>query len=419
MQNIALNSNLNFFYYIVLFAIYCFIGWAVEVVYRSVSQRKFVNAGFLFGPFILIYGFGAFLVIVLQYIFQGWHIVPRFIVFGLAITAMEYLVGLLSEKIFKLTLWDYSESRFNLHGYVCLQFSVIWTLLALVFVTLIHPIVLQWVAGLNEVLVKTAAIAFLVYFWIDYTFSVMSLAAFRRGVAYLYDQYFNLSNAEIESNLKSFQRLRDAFPDLNNYIYENINRKIRSRLNSLLKPIQEKIFLEMADRKPFEEEYYEIVQDILQHEEFQKLKDFFHHNSSIYAHVNDVAYFSYRISKYFKLDYRSAARGALLHDFFLYDWRNHDAPDLPRKKFHGLAHPAIAVVNAKKHFSINEIEEDIIKRHMWPLTLVPPKYKESYIVSFADKYLSSKEFINEYKKRLNERQERKTENKKNKIKIEK
>lgn len=418
MQNIALNSNLNFFYYIVLFAIYCFIGWAVEVIYRSVSQRKFVNAGFLFGPFILIYGFGAFLVLVLQHIFQDWPIAARFIVFGLAVTAMEYLVGLLSEKIFKLTLWDYSENRFNLHGYVCLRFSIIWTLLAVGFVTLVHPIVLQWVAGFNEVLVRIAAIVFLVYFWIDYTFSVMSLAAFRRGVAYIYDQYFNLSNAEIESNLKSFQRLRDAFPDLNNYINENINRKIRSRLNSLLKPIQEKIFLEMACRKPFEKEYYEIVQDILQHEEFLKLKDFFHHNSSIYAHVHDVAYFSYRVSKYFKLDYRSAARGALLHDFFLYDWRNHDVPDLPREKFHGLAHPAIAVANAKKYFTLNEIEEDIIKRHMWPLTLVPPKYKESYIVSFADKYLSSREFINEYKKRLNERQERKTENKKNKIKIE-
>ncbi|MRR15417.1 MAG: hypothetical protein EG826_03050 [Deltaproteobacteria bacterium] len=418
MQNIALTSNLNFFYYIVLFAIYCFIGWAVEVIYRSVSQRKFVNAGFLFGPFILIYGFGAFLVIVLQHLFQDWPIAARFIAFGLAVTAMEYLVGLLSEKIFKLTLWDYSGNRFNLHGYVCLQFSIIWTLLAVGFVTWIHPIVLQWVAGFNEVFVRIAAIVFLVYCWIDYTFSVMSLAAFRRGVAYIYDQYFNLSNAEIENNLKSFQRLRDAFPDLNNYINENINRKIRSRINSLLKPIQEKIFLEMADRKPFEKEYYEIVQDILQHEEFLKLKDFFHHNSSIYAHVNDVAYFSYRISKYFKLDYRSTARGALLHDFFLYDWRNHDVPDLPREKFHGLAHPAIAVANAKKYFSVNEIEEDIIKRHMWPLTLVPPKYKESYIVSFADKYLSSREFINEYKKRLNERQEKKTENKKNKIKIE-
>jgi uncharacterized protein len=63
----------------------------------------------------------------------------------------------------------------------------------------------------------------------------------------------------------------------------------------------------------------------------------------------------------------------------------------------------IAVANAKKYFSINEIEEDIIKKHMWPLTLIPPKYKESFIVSFADKYLSSKEFINEFKKKRNQR----------------
>jgi uncharacterized protein len=163
----------------------------------------------------------------------------------------------------------------------------------------------------------------------------------------------------------------------------------------------------MNGRRPFEDEYYEAIRDIYEHEEFLKLKEYFHHNSSIYEHVQDVAYLSYRICKFLKLDYRSAARGALLHDFFLYDWRNHDVPDLPRKKFHGLEHPAIAVANAKKHFSINEIEEDIIKKHMWPLTLMPPKYKESFIVSFADKYLSSKEFIIEFKKRRNQRLENK------------
>jgi uncharacterized protein len=163
----------------------------------------------------------------------------------------------------------------------------------------------------------------------------------------------------------------------------------------------------MQGRNPFEHEYYDTIQDICEHEEFLKLKNIFHHNSSIYHHVHDVAYLSYRICKYLKLDYRSAARGALLHDFFFYDWRNHDVPDLPREKFHGLAHPAIALDNAKKHFSLNEVEEDIIKKHMWPLTLVPPKYKESLIVSFADKYLSSKEFISEFKKRRNQRQEHK------------
>jgi uncharacterized membrane protein len=97
------------------------------------------------------------------------------------ITVLEYAVGYLSEKIFKLKLWDYSEKRFNLHGYVCLRFSLIWTLLATGFVLFVHPEALRRVALLPEGLVQIAAIAFMVYFWIDYTFSVISLAAFRKA----------------------------------------------------------------------------------------------------------------------------------------------------------------------------------------------------------------------------------------------
>jgi len=413
-----LDQQLNFFYYMILFAAYCFAGWVVEVIYRSLTRRKFVNAGFLFGPFLPIYGIGAFLVIVLEHVLRDWPVALRLAAFGLVITLLEYMAGYLSEKIFKLTLWDYSEYRFNLHGRVCLRFSILWTLLAMGFVMVVHPEALRRVAMLPAGLVQIAAILFLLYFWIDYTFSVISLAAFRKGVAYLYEEYFNLSSLEIEDILKSFQRLREAFPDLNKYVNQNINRRIRIKVGSFLKPVSEIIFQELDGRKPFEAEYYETVRDILEHEEFRKLKDYFHHNSSIYHHVHDVAYLSYRISKFLRLDYRSAARGALLHDFFLYDWRNHDVPDLPREKFHGLEHPKIAVANAKKYFSLNDIEEDIIRKHMWPLTLVPPKYKESYIVSFADKYLSSKEFIDEYKKRINWYQAKKARRRKEADRVE-
>lgn len=403
MQDIVTDGSVSMLYYIALFAIYCFLGWTLEVIYRSASQRKFVNAGFLFGPFIPIYGLGAFLTLTLQELLKSQPVFLQFVVFGLAITMLEYLVSFFAEKIFKLQLWNYSENRFNLHGRVCLHFSLFWTALAFSFVIFIHPLIFKELSLFNDAAVRIAAVVFMIYFWIDFTFSVMSLAAFRRGVAYLYDEYFNLSNLEIEDILKSFQRLREAFPDLNKYIYQNINRRIKTRIDNFLKPVQERIILELDGRKPFEQEYYETVGDILNHEEFLKLKDYFHHNSSIYNHVHDVAYLSYRISKYLKLDYRSTARGALLHDFFLYDWRHHDVPDLPREKFHGIEHPKIAVANAKKHFSINEIEEDIIKKHMWPLTIIPPKYKEAYVVSFADKYLSSKEFVNEYKKRITQR----------------
>jgi HD superfamily phosphodiesterase len=270
---------------------------------------------------------------------------------------------------------------------------------------------------LDALYIKVAAVIFLIYCLIDFAFSVIYITEFQKKIAYLYTEYFNLSNVEIERILNSFQRLRNAFPDLNRYINKNINNKIKNRINTFLKSIQNKIIIEMNGRKPFEDEYYEIIQDIDGHEEFVKLKDYFHHNSSIYAHVQDVAYLSYRICKFLKLDYRSAARGALLHDYFLYDWRNHDVPDLPREKFHGLEHPMIALANAKKHFFLNEIEEDIIKKHMWPLTLFVPKYKESFIVSFADKYLSSKEFIGEYKKRKSHRKAQKAHRRLNKSSI--
>ena len=400
------NISMSIFYYVALFAVYSFIGWIIEVIYRSITQRKFVNAGFLFGPFIPIYGFGALFLILLQHFFQSWHVLPRLFIFGLALTVLEYLVGYFAEKIFGLNLWDYSEYKFNLHGRVCLLFSVVWAALGFIFITFIHPVVLQNVPFLTGAYLQTAAIVLIIYYAVDSAYSVASLTEFRKKIAYLYTEYLNLNNVEIEKILDSFQRLRYAFPDLNRYINSKISNNIKSKINTFLKSIQDKIILEIKGRRPFEDEYYEAIKDIYEHEEFLKLKEFFHHNSSIYEHVQDVAYLSYRISKYLKLDYRSAARGALLHDFFLYDWRNHDVPDLPRKKFHGIEHPMIAVDNARKHFSINEIEEDIIKKHMWPLTLVPPKYKESFIVSFADKYLSSKEFIVEFKKRRNSRLEK-------------
>jgi uncharacterized membrane protein/HD superfamily phosphodiesterase len=403
MEYIILDSSISVFHYVILFALYSFMGWVIEVIYRSATQRRFVNAGFLFGPFIPIYGFGAAAAIILEYFFSGWHLIFRFIILAIVLTTLEYLVSFFAEKIFKLTLWDYSGNKLNLHGRVCLHFSIAWTVLALIFVMFIHPAALNRVSLLDDAYIKTTAVLLLIYFFIDYSFSMVSLTAFRRRIAYLYTEYLNLNNLEIEKILNSFQRLRNAFPALNKYIDNNINSNIKNRISGFLKPIQNKIIKEMQGRKTFEPEYYEIIREIGEHEEFLKLKEFFHHNSSIYVHVQDVAYLSYRLCKFLKLDHHSAARGALLHDFFLYDWRNHDEPDLHRNKYHGIEHPAIALTNARKHFSINEIEEDIIRKHMWPLTLVPPKYKESFIVSFADKYLSSKEFISEYKKRINRR----------------
>jgi len=104
MKYIVFNSSISVFHYIVLFALYSFLGWVIEVIYRSITQRQFVNAGFC-SDLYSIYGLGAAAAIILEYILSGWHLIPRFIILGAVLTAMEYFVGFFAEKIFKLTLW--------------------------------------------------------------------------------------------------------------------------------------------------------------------------------------------------------------------------------------------------------------------------------------------------------------------------
>ena len=109
-----------------------------------------------------------------------------------------------------------------------------------------------------------------------------------------------------------------------------------------------------------------------------------HGSTSILEHCRRVALISLRFSRrlHLKVDERSLVRGALLHDYFLYDWH---FPDVcPR--WHGFVHPKIALENARRDIpDLNKTEEDIIHRHMFPLTPCPPRTREGIIVSLADK----------------------------------
>lgn len=138
-------------------------------------------------------------------------------------------------------------------------------------------------------------------------------------------------------------------------------------------------------------EFRDIIQEITRNREFRKTKKIRHHHDSVFHHSLKVAYLSYRLAKKLKLDHHSAARAGLLHDFFLYDWR---APKKNRFfEKHGFTHAREAHMNATKHFKLNQKEEDAILKHMFPLTLSPPKNTISWIVTFADKYISIVEYV--------------------------
>jgi uncharacterized protein len=134
--------------------------------------------------------------------------------------------------------------------------------------------------------------------------------------------------------------------------------------------------------------YRSCVKDMIEHEKVKSMEGFIaHHDVDTLAHSLFVSYWSFIICKKMKMDYRSVARGALLHDFYLYDWH---IPDV-REGLHGFTHPASSLTNAKKYFKISNMEHDIIIKHMWPLTILPPKYKETYVVILVDKICATLE----------------------------
>ncbi|MCL2036670.1 MAG: HD domain-containing protein [Oscillospiraceae bacterium] len=132
--------------------------------------------------------------------------------------------------------------------------------------------------------------------------------------------------------------------------------------------------------------YKEDIDEILDSPEMQKSKNFVQHGKvSVFSHSVAVADYSCRFARKLRLkvDFTSLIRGALLHDFFLYDW--HDDWD----KLHGFKHPRIALENADKRFKLNKKERNIIRKHMWPMTFINiPTCREAWLVCLVDKYCS-------------------------------
>ena len=148
------------------------------------------------------------------------------------------------------------------------------------------------------------------------------------------------------------------------------------------------------DNKEFEI----IIEDIIGNQTVQEMKKYRqHYDTSCFDHCKDVAFVSYKICRKLGLDYKAAARAGMLHDLFLYDWRIRDDS---RKGFHAFTHPKTALENAMKLFELSEKEQDIILKHMWPVTLKLPKYSESYIITLVDKYSAVRESFRHYSKIL-------------------
>lgn len=315
---------------ILYFFIYSFLGWFLETTYATVLKRKVVNRGFLKGCFCPIYGFGA-LISFLSFKIAEIAIIDKYysVILGVLFSAvfatlLEYVSSIILIKVFKRRYWDYSKKFANINGHICLKFSLLWGGISLFIVKSVHPYIVVALSGLSEATKSMFSFVLLFCFITDLILT----------------SYFIFK--------KTYEKNMDS--------YKN--------------------------------EYQKCVKDLISCKTVNSMSQFVQHgNVSCLEHCNHVSYYSFIICKVLKLDFKSAARGGLLHDYFLYDW--HYSP----YRLHGFFHPRYALLNATRDFCLNEIERDIIIKHMWPLTLTPPKYKEAFIVSMADKYCTVVEVI--------------------------
>ena len=137
-------------------------------------------------------------------------------------------------------------------------------------------------------------------------------------------------------------------------------------------------------------EFETIIKPILSNEEFLKTKEKRHHGITRFDHLMRVSYYSFLITKILHLNYKETTRAALLHDFFL-DETNKDTKIGKLRN-----HPYYALENSLKLFDLNNKEKDIILKHMWPVTIIPPKYLEGFVITFVDKHCAMSETFNSF-----------------------
>lgn len=208
---------------ILYFLIYSFFGWVLEILYVSYHSKKLVNRGFLFGPFLPIYGFGVLLFLTLLQPIYSYPLL--FFVGAIIITSsLEYLTGFIFEKFFKTTLWDYSNEDYNLNGRICLRISIYWGFLSTFFFYFIQPNISQFVSFiLSKSSFYLPAIIFL-YFIIDFIVTIISFFGLKKifnNIESLKGKYlddlenFNKEQKTVYTNFKkSHRRLFKAFPKI-------------------------------------------------------------------------------------------------------------------------------------------------------------------------------------------------------------
>lgn len=212
---------INFFYYFFTlafyFILYAHLGWYLEVIYAFYSSKKFVNRGFLFGPYCSMYGVAAIVLIYSLRPFKN-NIIILFVASVIITSVIEYITGYILEKMFNTTWWDYSEDPLNLHGRICLGFSLLWGAIAVLLVKIVNPFFDTFLKYVHSFHGRTIICIILVLMSIDLIFTLISISRFNVVLEKLKIMFEETKNKVITKNKNNEMEIQDIIKDFtNNY----------------------------------------------------------------------------------------------------------------------------------------------------------------------------------------------------------
>ena len=194
--------EINLINLLTYFILYSFLGWIMESIFRSICERKLINTGFLRGPFCPIYGLGSIIMLLILEKFANLPILLFFMSI-IILTAWEYIVGILLEKIFDTKYWDYSDHKFNFQGRICLSNSIYWGILGVLFIKYIHPFVETVLEKMDNNLLNYTVAIFFMIFLVDTVTSIINI----KNMKVTLDKIEEI-NKEIKEKLKEIRALR-------------------------------------------------------------------------------------------------------------------------------------------------------------------------------------------------------------------
>lgn len=177
--------------WLLIFFIYCFLGWIWESCYVSAKQRQWVNRGFLHGPWLPIYGSGA-IIILFATLPVSNNLVLVWLFGMLAATVLEYFTGAAIEKIFKVRYWDYSSHRVQLKGYICMSSSIAWGFFSILLIRFIHPPFAKLLSHIPDIVIDPLTVVLTVLFVIDAVHSTQAALDLRNILTQLTEENENL-----------------------------------------------------------------------------------------------------------------------------------------------------------------------------------------------------------------------------------